>query len=126
MKNSAEVRLHNLGETSEGAIHHRMNVFGAKALTDRGRPDDVDEQNGNLLELLLWQRSRQTGQLSLQWLERDVDNGIAQYLALGLECGDGRGQLGASVNHGSRLSFASVSIQVLLLSGNATLLHQPL
>ena len=85
--------LNDGGELRERAVHHRAGRLGVELLAQRCRTDDVEEQDGDLLESLRWGfvcgHCRQRGQPGAQRGERRIDDHIAEQGTLGFKPGDG-------------------------------------
>ena len=80
-------------ELRERTVHHRAGLLGVETLAQVGRADDVEEQNGGLLERLVLERirgcNRQRGELASERSKRRIDDGIAQHRTLRFQHTDG-------------------------------------
>ena len=78
------------GAARQGTVHHGADGFGVEVLGERGRADDVEEQDADLLERLGGfgrgrRRRSQCGQLGLERRQRRVDHRVTEQTALGLQ-----------------------------------------
>ncbi len=99
--------LNDSRESRKGAIHDVAGLLGVEALAQRGRSDDVEEQDRDLLQCLggnVRGRVRECGQFGAQRNECRVDERIAEQRALGFEPGDGAFELFSLPRHAVRIS----------------------
>jgi len=87
LQHLAAVGLHDGGAARQGTVHHSADGLGVEALGERGRANDVQEQDADLLERLGGfggQRS-QCCELGLERRRRHIHHRITEQTALGLQ-----------------------------------------
>ena len=90
LQHLAAMGLDDRRAARERTVHHRADGLGVEVLRERGRADDVEEQDADLPEgpggFGGWCRRRgQCRQPGLERRQGQVDHRVAQHTALGLE-----------------------------------------
>lgn len=124
LQHLAAVRTDDRGAALEDVVDHSVHLFGIEMLAERGRADDVKEQNRHLSQDLLGRRARhrmrQPHELLAHRRERCVDDRIAEQGALSLQRGNRRFQRCAFA-HAPLLALIDRSLCVGPSSGRLTM-----